>query len=56
MKKRRNELDVDFIGDGRALTKDEEKAITEFIKASKERNKKQEALKAGTPSRKKVKA
>ncbi len=39
MKKRKNELDVDFIGDGRWLTKDEEKAISEFIKASKERNK-----------------
>ena len=45
MKKRKNELDVDFIGDGRSLTKDEEKAISEFIKASKERNKKQHALK-----------
>ncbi|MEJ7684024.1 MAG: hypothetical protein WKG06_40455 [Segetibacter sp.] len=54
MKKRRNELDADFIGDGCSLTKDEEKAISEFIKASKERNKKKDALKAGTSSRKKV--
>jgi len=35
---------VDFIGDGRSLTKGEEKAIREFIKA----------LKPGTFSRKKV--
>jgi hypothetical protein len=54
MKKRKNELDVDFIGDGRSLTKEEEKAISEFIKASKERNKKQNAVKAGTSARKKV--
>ncbi len=54
MKKRKNELDVDFIGDGRSLTKEEEKAISEFIKASKERNKKKDALKAGTSSRKKT--
>jgi hypothetical protein len=54
MKKRKNELDVDFIGDGRSLTKDEEKAISEFIKASKQRNKKQHALKPGASSRKKV--
>ncbi len=54
MKKRKNELDVDFIGDGRSLTKEEEKAISEFIKASKERNKKKDVLKAGTSSRKKV--
>ena len=54
MKKRKNELDVDFIGDGRSLTKDEEKAISEFIKSSKERNKKQRPLKPGTSSQKKV--
>jgi hypothetical protein len=54
MKKRKNELDVDFIGEGRSLTKDEEKAISEFIKASKERNKKPHSLKSGTSSRKKV--
>lgn len=53
MKKRKNELDVDFIGDGRSLTKDEEKAISEFIKASKERNKKQDPLKTGTSSKEK---
>ena len=54
MKKRKNELDVDFIGDGRSLTKEEEKAISEFIKASKERTKNQSDLKPGTSSKKKV--
>ena len=53
MKKRKNELDVDTIGDGRTLTKEEEKAISEFIKASKEREKKKEVLKAGISSGKK---
>ncbi len=56
MKKSKNELDVDFIGDGRSLTRDEEKAISEFIKASKERNNKQEVLKVKVPARKKVNA
>jgi hypothetical protein len=37
MKHRKNELDVDFIGGAGSLTKEEEKAISEFIKASKER-------------------
>ncbi len=54
MKKRKNELDVDFIGEGGSLTKEEEKAISEFIKASKGRNKKEDAKKAGTSLRKKV--
>lgn len=43
MKKNKNELDVDFIGGLGPLTKEEEKAITEFIKASKERRQKQKA-------------
>ncbi|WP_189702581.1 hypothetical protein [Subsaximicrobium wynnwilliamsii] len=30
-------LDVDFVVDPRALTKEEEKAISEFIKADKEK-------------------
>lgn len=34
--KRKNELGVDFIEDGRPLIKVEEKAIREFIKVSKE--------------------
>ncbi len=36
MKKKRIELDVDFIGEqGRSLTEDESKAISDFIKAQK---------------------
>ena len=46
MKNNKNELDVDFIGGAGPLTKEEERAISAFIKASKERNKKQEARKA----------
>lgn len=53
MKKRKNELDVDFIGEGRSLTKEEEKAISEFIEASKGWNKKQDLQKAGMSLRKK---
>ncbi len=41
MKHNKNELDVDFIGGLEPLTKEEEKAISEFIKASKERRQKQ---------------
>jgi hypothetical protein len=43
MKPNKNELDVDFIGGLGPLTKEEEKAISEFIKASKERRQKQKA-------------
>ena len=35
MKTRRTELDVDFIGGGDPLTKEEEKRISDFIKANK---------------------
>lgn len=35
MKQKNNELDVDFIGGLGPLTKEEEKAISEFIKAEK---------------------
>ncbi|MEO6233012.1 MAG: hypothetical protein ABJB11_18540 [Ferruginibacter sp.] len=43
MKQNKNELDVDFIGGSGPLTKEEEKAISEYIKSSKERRKKQQA-------------
>jgi len=43
MKQNKNELDVDFIGGSGPLTKGEEKTISEFIKASKERRRKQKA-------------
>lgn len=41
MKQHKNELDVDVIGGAGPLTKEEEKAISEFIKLSKEREQKQ---------------
>ena len=37
MKKNKNELDVDFIGGQEPLTKEEEKAISDFIKSQKEK-------------------
>ena len=43
MKQHKNELHVDFIGGAAPLTKEEEKAISEFIKATKQRRKKQAA-------------
>jgi hypothetical protein len=56
MKPNRNELDVDFIGGSGPLTKEEEKAISEFIKSSKQRREKQKARKAKTPRRSKINA
>ena len=54
--KHKNELDVDFIGGMGPLTKEEEKAISEFIKASKEKRQKQKARKLRTSVRKKTNA
>ena len=54
MKQNKNELDVDFIGGMGALTKEEEKAISEFIKSSKERREKRKPRKIRTSIRKKV--
>ena len=56
MKSNKNELNVDFIGGAGPLTKEEEKAISEFIKASKERNRKQKTRKSRTISGRKVNA
>ena len=56
MKNNKNELDVDFIGGEGPLTKEEEKAISEFIKASKECNRKQKTRKSRTISGRKVNA
>ena len=39
MRSKQNELDVDFIGGQPALTKDEENAISEYIKAYKNKRK-----------------
>jgi len=40
MKKNKNELDVDFIGGQEPLTKDEEKAISNFIISQKAKHEK----------------
>ncbi|CAN5492823.1 hypothetical protein BH11BAC3_BH11BAC3_29420 [soil metagenome] len=45
MKQSKNELDVDSIGGSGPLTKEEEKAISEYIKSSKERKQKQQVRK-----------
>jgi hypothetical protein len=45
MKQKNNELDVDVIGGMGPLTKEEEKIISDFIKASKKRKEKQKARK-----------
>ncbi len=45
-------LDVDFVVDPRPLTKEEEKAISEFIRADKEKRKQKEQRKARIAKRK----
>jgi hypothetical protein len=40
MKNKLIELEVDFIGDGKSLTKEEEMKISEFIRNQKDKNKK----------------
>ena len=37
MKRRKQELDVDFIGGAGPLTKEEEKRITEFLQSKKQK-------------------
>ena len=54
MKIKATELDVDFIGGQGSLTKDEEKRISEFIKAQKLLRAKQQTRKTKSSSRKKV--
>lgn len=44
MKHRKTELDVDFIGGLGALTKEDEKAISDFIKARKEAKERNQVL------------
>ena len=46
MKTKRMELDVDYIGEQRNLTKEEEKAISEFIKQNKTKKIKKSSSKA----------
>ena len=54
MKQNKNELDVDFISGTAPLTKEEEKTISLFIKASKERRQKQKNRKKEQTSGKSV--
>jgi hypothetical protein len=56
MKHTKNELDVDFIGGLGPLTKEEEKAISEFIKASKARKQKRTARKKARIANKNIAA
>ena len=53
-KKKQKELDVDFIGGQGPLTKNEELAISEFIKAQKLLISKKQASKTKTKGRTKV--
>jgi len=53
-KKKQKELDVDFIGGQGPLTKDEELAISEFIKAQKLLRSKKQASKTKPKGRTKV--
>jgi hypothetical protein len=43
MKKKHKDLDVDFIGEQSAMTKEEELAISQFLKKEKQKSKKQSA-------------
>lgn len=54
MKHKSKELDVDFIGGQGPLTKDEEHAISEFIKAQKLLRVKKQSPKTKTAGRTKV--
>ena len=45
-------LDVDFVVDPRPLTKEEEKAISDFIRADKEKRKESETQNKATVKRK----
>ena len=54
MKTNREELDVEFIGDGKPLTKEEAKAISEYIRAYKIRNLRRTARKRKTTGQKRA--
>lgn len=53
MKHKSKELDVDFIGGENPMTKEEEKAISEFIKAQKLLRAKKQILSNNTSQRSK---
>jgi hypothetical protein len=53
MKNKAKELDVDFIGgQNNPMTKEEEKAISDFVRADKEKHKLKELMKKTTAKRK----
>lgn len=52
MKQHKSELDVDFIGGVGPLTKEEEQAITAFIRARKPTQQKQASNRKSTTSKK----
>ena len=54
MKRKSTELDVDFIGGQGPLTKEEEKAISEFIKTQKLMRAKKQIRKTKTTQRNKA--
>ena len=54
MKNKSTELDVDFIGGQGPLTKDEEQAISEFIKVQKSLRAKKQIRRTRTSLRRKV--
>lgn len=56
MKSKSNELDVDFIGGQGPLTKEEERAISEFIRAQKLLKAKKQIRRTGSSLRKRVTA
>jgi len=57
MKRKQTELDVDFIGGIRTLTKEDEKAISDYLKKNKLTSKnKTRSKKSRTIKRSKVKA
>ena len=56
MKHKETELDVDFIGGVRSLTKEDEQAISEYLKAKKLFRAKKNLRKATIRSRKKATA
>ena len=54
MKQKQTELDVDFIGGQGSLTKEEEKAISEYLKTKKMLRDKKLISRTRTSARKKV--
>ena len=51
MKTKKDEFDIDFIGEQTSLTKEEEKALSEYFKQKKERMKLTEKAKTVRKSR-----